>query len=526
MSEILVLTQTDMTGSKKREHNSGSDSLRMSSFSTANYSLTDTNLGLLVSSGDASSIHNHNSTYFEQTDFIAASTGVTDADKPMITDDRGLIDPSFVLISDYAHDSMDGVADSTAHNAFPLLTGTRDFTGIVSYDAAKSFTLDAQIVDKKYVDDSIDVAVSSMMNNISWKNHVDFVTSVSISDGVTTAQDLQDDSEVEGTYAFVEGQYILSTNDNNIYVIGAGVDKVNRLLNLVTGGTSELHGDREESVSAGDARACMADLIDSPAGRELGAIYVYNGVDFIKYSAVNWQLATGIDLSSSYAAASGTVAAGISIESAISFLDKDVQDIQGVGIASTNSTISTSGSIGSDNLDIDINFSTAFNDALAVKAEDLNSTANGEGASIIGIEDADGYYAASNVEAALKEVFEKAKEGSGVEYTANEELVVGDLVYISAANTVSKLDDLTDDFEVVGVIVEGGDIAATVKVANTDSEIKAVLTGATAGAAVFWTGSGFSATKPTGAGVNQYFLGVAKNATDFSLNVKHLTKLP
>lgn len=56
---------------------------------------------------------------------------------------------------------------------------------------------------------------------------------------------------------------------------------------------------------------------------------------------------------------------------------------------------------GSDNMAID--WSTLFNDAKAVKASDLNSTATGKGASIIGIEDSGALITATDVEGALAE---------------------------------------------------------------------------------------------------------------------------
>ena len=44
--------------------------------------------------------------------------------------------------------------DGDDHTQYSLADGTRDFTGIVQYDAHKNFTADTDIVDKKYVDDN------------------------------------------------------------------------------------------------------------------------------------------------------------------------------------------------------------------------------------------------------------------------------------------------------------------------------------------------------------------------------------
>lgn len=525
MADILILTYQG-NDSLKREHNEASDSVKMLSYKTTNNELTDANLTNLITGIDANDVHIHDARYYRENEHVNVSTGASDAAKPIILDSRGKIDPSMLVASDLNHDDLNGVAASTAHTQFPLLDGSRDFTAIVSYDAHKTFSLDAQIVDKKYVDDAIEDANSSIVNGLSWKNHVEYLTAMTIVGGTTSAQDIQDDSETEGTYDFAEGEYVLSLNDSNIYVIGAGAAKGDRVLTLVTGGSTDLYGDREETPAAGDARSTLVDIPDSPAGQENGAIYVYNSTEYVKHSDVDWQLATGIDLSSGYAPAAGTVAGGISIEDAIAILDADIIAIQSVGIASSGSTITTSGTIGANTLNVDIDFSSAYNDQKAIAAADLSSNANAKGASIIGIEDANSYFTGTNVEAALNECFEKALEGGGVEYTASETLAVGDAVYISASNTVSKLSDVTDDFEVIGLIVVGGTTGQQVLVRRIEKEVVGVLTAATAGTAYYWTGTGLSTSAPAGGQSNIWKVGVAKNATDLTLNVEHLRKRP
>ena len=58
---------------------------------------------------------------------------------------------------------------STVDNTiYVLIDGTRDLTGILSYDSDKSFTADYQIVDKKYVDTIVSTAsgLPSVHNNL------------------------------------------------------------------------------------------------------------------------------------------------------------------------------------------------------------------------------------------------------------------------------------------------------------------------------------------------------------------------
>ena len=68
---------------------------------------------------------------------------------------------SWVLLgSTVDHGNLSGLGDDD-HTQYILHAGTRDFTGIVQYDTHKSFTVDTDIVDKKYVDDEIDAATAS-----------------------------------------------------------------------------------------------------------------------------------------------------------------------------------------------------------------------------------------------------------------------------------------------------------------------------------------------------------------------------
>jgi hypothetical protein len=54
------------------------------------------------------------------------------------------------------HGELTGLGDDD-HQHYSLVNGARDYTGIVSYNAAKTFNDDAQLVDKKYVDDALPI---------------------------------------------------------------------------------------------------------------------------------------------------------------------------------------------------------------------------------------------------------------------------------------------------------------------------------------------------------------------------------
>lgn len=71
---------------------------------------------------------------FETGDHINASTGVSDAGKPILTDAAGLIDGSFIDDSDIDHGSIGGLTDDD-HTQYTLADGTRAFSGDQSMGA-------------------------------------------------------------------------------------------------------------------------------------------------------------------------------------------------------------------------------------------------------------------------------------------------------------------------------------------------------------------------------------------------------
>jgi len=83
-----------------------------------------------------------------------------------------------------------------------------------------------------------------------------------------------------------------------------------------------------DPLADGDTFVVRKFLPDSPAGQEDEAIILYNGSGSVKLADVNWQIADAIELTSTYAATNGTIAAGESVDSAIRKLDGNQQDIQ------------------------------------------------------------------------------------------------------------------------------------------------------------------------------------------------------
>jgi hypothetical protein len=174
---------------------------------------------------------------------------------------------------------------------------------------------------------------------------------------------------------------------------------------------------------------------------------------------------------------------------------------------------------GTDNLAID--WSTAFNDSKAVKASDLSSNANGLGASIIGIEDADGYFTATDVEGALKELYELDADDSYIVYTAGGSVAAGDLVYISANDTVQTLSTITNNDYAIGIAINSASIGQEVRVLKDDE----ILTGTPLGSAVagerlYWNGAAHVTAIPSGSGAYVWQTGYVKDAAGLEVHVQ------
>lgn len=470
MADILVLKV--ISAGLKQEHNPAADSIKFSSFKTANYELTDTKLGKLVDGADAADEHIHDARYFRENEFLATSAGAGDAGKPIKLDAAGHVDATMINDADVSHDSTDGVANSTAHTAFPLLVGGRAFTQIQTYDNHKTFTSNTDIVDKKYVDDTISGALTTGEWQDSCLDIVLDPTALSPSTG--------DRYLINGTGA---GDFLGHDYDIAEYN-GTGWD-------FTTPTTGTRVGVDDES----------------------GRLYYFGGTG--PWSAKYFESTTaslgckkdGFDIQADLLAGGG-------LKLATNSLCVEPNDFAGSGLVDD----------GSDNLAID--WSTAFNDAKAIKASDLSATDTAtKGSDIIGVNDANAYWTATALTGVLNEIWLQAKEGSGIEYVAGTGGIgKGDLCYVSANNTVLPLSTLTSDAICVGIATATVAESSSVKLVNLDSLLTGVLTSATAGTVYYWTGSAFATSMPANANENVWQVGVAKNATDLAVKVEHVKK--
>lgn len=161
-----------------------------------------------------------------------------------------------------------------------------------------------------------------------------------------TANPFSDDETPLLTAAdFVVGDYILGD-------VG-GTPKLFEVTN-VSAPSITIAEETGNPLADGDRFIVRNYLPDSPGDQELQALVEYDssGPSINKIGDVNWDFATGINISSGYAAQNGTVGSSDSVESAIEKLDGNQQDLTtAIGISQGDTDMGTyTGSIISDNV--------------------------------------------------------------------------------------------------------------------------------------------------------------------------------
>ena len=505
---------------------------------------------------------------FEVSEHVSTSAGAGDSGKPIVLNGSGEIDNS--MLGSIDHGGLTGLGDDD-HTIYTKADGTRAFTGDQSLGGFKITSLAAGISDG----DGVNVGqLNNAINGIDWKESVR-----ASSTGPLTVASAP--ASIDGV-TLVNGDRVLlkdqaSLPENGIYIFnGTGsaftrsldADEDSEVTAMMTVGVSEgtINADRVYTVTSNDPLVVGTDDIVFgllPVNTFTGG----NGIDI-----------TGTVISADLLASGGLKFSGIE-------LAVEPADFAGSGMVDD----------GADNLAID--WSTAFNDAKAVKAEDINSVTNGEGASIVGIEDASGYYTGTDVEAvtneleaqiggltsatfgfaennvladddsiypalekldlkfgdlgsvangegasliaiedsagnftstdvegALSELYTLAEVSTGETATTDGVGVTkGDVLYFSGNDIVSTM-PINALHRAIGIALETIGAAATVKYARTDEKVAGILVGATFGTRYFWSGSALTTTIPAASGQYVHSAGIAANATDLIADVDFIKK--
>lgn len=446
------------------EHNEATDSVKMLSFKTANNELTDAKLSDLIGAGDASSQHHHDSLYYRETEFIMVSNGVTDGSKPIITSGNGKIDQTFIDVAQLNgtldHGSLNGLGDDD-HTIYVKADGSRDFSAVQSYSSALALSGPANLAHKKYVDDAI---AAAQMGN----------------------------------------EWMTSAHSRAITPPGSPATGERVLIDGTLGAATGAFAGHEDDVAEWDGAAW---IFVTPATGTFISVDTEN-TKLYYFGGSAWEPKAF----ESTTASTGLVKVGMDIR-----LDSSAAG-DGLGFASGVLSVNVDGS------SLEINADSLRVKALGIKDSmiDFGTGAGQVSAVDMPIADAASVITATEVEGALQEL---ALQDIGIAFTAGENLVKGDLVYVSANNTVSKLSNLSSNAIAIGVVANASaSTGGTARIKAITRNLTAVLSGATAGQAIYWTGSGFSATQPSTSGQNVWRVGVAKNATDLMLKVEHIKK--
>ena len=425
---------------------------------------------------------------FEISDHISSFTG--EPNEPIVTDSDGYIDASLIDISKFSHGDLDGL-DADDHLQYILVDGTRAFTG----DQSMGGNMLTDLASPVNANDAARKAyVDAVAQGLRPKGNVRVATTEDI-DLASAPASIDNVTLDSGDRVLVWQQDI--KQENGIYIFNGAASVMTRSPDQDNDPLAEIvNGVFIPKVLEGDTYEGEPFVLFS-VGTGTEGMHII-GTDEIEFelftSPTRLQPGLGIDFDG---------------------------NIVNVDLLDTDSGLAFLG-IGNDELAID--WSTSFDDAKAIKAEDLSSNNNGLGASIIGIEDAGNWTNETNVEGSLQELyFLIAKRGTT--YTAGAGGVsAGDLVYISSADTILPMTvNLAN--KGIGIALETKGVGEEVTVLANDTIIEGVLDGlgATVGQKIFWN-NGLSLTAPVGGGSYVYMVGIAKNTTDLHVEVKFIKR--
>ena len=225
---------------------------------------------------------------------------------------------SFMALIGKIDDTIGADAEMTSLNYIALANSI--YANLSNLDAQVKITADAIVMGQHWREYCLGATEDAGLN--------------AAADGTTLTTLLPFSDDDDGKLpigAFADGDYLLSKAD-------PGTDKIFEVYD--DAGTLKVRQAGVDPLVEGDTFLTKFYLPD-PSGGENSAIVWYDGTNLIKIADVDWQLATGINLSSSYAAA-GTAAypaAGDTVETAISKLHKDILDLvtlTGVALGATD----------------------------------------------------------------------------------------------------------------------------------------------------------------------------------------------
>jgi hypothetical protein len=493
MADIKVLYVN--SDGYNQEHSEAADSIKLLSLKTANKELTDAKLSHLIDGADAADEHIHDARYFRENEFIASSAGAADASKPAKTNASGYVNDLIDVAGLNAllsHGSLTGLG-ADDHTIYTKADGTRAFSGDQSMGGNKLTSLANPVAGT----DGVNLqTLQAYQQGMKPKEAVRVATTVAgvLATSFAAGQVVDGVTLVAGDRILIKNQ--VATATNGIYVVQASgapvravdfdsltpIDEVNNAYTAVQLGT----------VNAG--KAYIVNSTVATLGTDAITFVFYNAADSITASTGVTRVINDIQLADAVALAGIKVLSG-----AISA----VVDNSSIGIN------------GSEQL---------YVKALGIKDSmiDFGTGAGQVSAVDIPIADAGSFTSQTEVEGALQELYSMVG-AVGTSFTVGIGGVVkGQPVYISANNTVVAYGALTSNAHIVGVAEATVSAAGTVKAISRDYIATGVLSGASAGATYYWSGSALSTTMPTTGHV--WKIGQAVDATGLLICIEMIKK--
>lgn len=169
----------------------------------------------------------------------------------------------------------------------------------------------------------------------------------------------------------------------------------------------------DRQITAGDTFVVEYDLLDLEDAQETQAIYhILAGTPktALKIADLDWELATGISLAAGYSRGNGgaTVVQGDTLQAAVSKLDGNIEKNKTDAANALSTAIATEVSDRDSAISVSIaqevlDRNSAITSSQSTQDAKFSSVAVNEGASLVGVHDADALYAATTVEGALRE---------------------------------------------------------------------------------------------------------------------------
>lgn len=563
-----------------REHNEDTDSLKLLSITLGAAVLTEAKLANLVDGADAADEHIHDARYFRQDQHIDERDAVNGLGLPVITDAiSGYLDQSFIDVATLngalSHSSLQDLG-ADDHLQYIRVDGTRAFTGDQSMgtnrltnvgdptsaqDAATKAYVDAIAVGLRPKGD----VVAASTANLDLSSMPATVDGVTLSNGDRFLARVQTDLTENGIYVFNgaasaatraadQDNAPLSEIVNGVWIplVLQGTENGGKSYFISSQGT----GSNGEHIIGTDD--IVWDVFSRPFAEywELGGQVLANeeaigslndeDVTFIRNNNEYIRLgSTTINTSRNIVVNGGGRVATFDSDFVINALDAEyltsgstysaiLRSGNGTGALSSGLTLVRSGNTdaGTSGPAIIRSGDSAngnSGDATLASGSAPNGTRgkvvlNGSFVDASSTQIKNVQDPTDPQDAVTVAYLNTFVQGLNPELTASGAVALGDLVVMAGNDLAETYATLTDDDSVVGIAIEAAANTEAFRFKKTDYILEGVLTGATAGARYYWTGSGLSTTMPTGASENVWQVGTAVNATDLSLDLKFIVK--